>query len=394
MSDLSNTSLIDPAMSSPSLSRTRAPGLTIAIDTRDVAINAWRGVAALLVAYFHCRQITWVGMQQFHASGAHLGLNTILSYLTLPIAWGSAGVPIFFVISGYCIHRGTAQKLLADPAAPFNTRVFYLRRFARIYPVLLAALLLTLALDTLSLRFTPAIHKINPMDAHAFLVNLFSLQGIAGKTFGSNGALWTLSIEVQFYVVYPILLAVRRKLGIKTLLIGVAAVNVVSAVVFERHEIIIFTSYWFSWTLGAWIAEAKILAAGENRSMTHGSRSLLLIAVVLGALGCLAFKYSQYIAFQIWALAFAAYLYQVLDKPARKSVTVRGFSWLGEFSFSLYVVHFPLFVFLASVLFHSTLQVAIWPSFGFVLLAVALAFAFYWGVERPAMQWAKGFRSR
>lgn len=394
MSDLSDTSLIDPPMASPSVSRTRAPASNLAIDTKDIAINAWRGIAALLVAYFHCRQVTWVGMQQFHKSGTGFDLNALFSYLTLPIAWGSAGVPIFFVISGYCIHRGTARKLLADPAAPFDTRVFYLRRFARIYPVLLAALLLTLALDTLSLRFTPAIHKINPMDAHAFIVNLLSLQGIAGKTFGSNGALWTLSIEVQFYVVYPLLLAMRRKLGMKALLTGIAAVNVVSAVILERHEIVIFTSYWFSWTLGAWIAEAKLSAAIQGRSEKKGSAKLLIVALTLGVLGCIAFKYSQYIAFQVWALAFAAYLFQVLDKPMRNSMPVRGFSWLGEFSFSLYMIHLPIFVFLASVLFHSALQVAIWPSFAFVAVAVGVAFCFYWAVERPAMQWTKVFRSR
>lgn len=387
MSDLSESSLTPPA-----LSRTYAPVLNLAIDTRDVAINAWRGIAALLVAYFHCRQVTWVGMQQFHRASGGLDLNAVLSYLTLPIAWGSAGVPIFFVISGYCIHRGTARKLLSNPSAPFNVRVFYLRRFARIYPVLLAALLLTLALDTLSLQFTPAIHKINPFDTHAFLVNLFSLQGLAGKTFGSNGALWTLSIEVQFYIVYPLLLAARRKLGLKTVLVGVAAVNIVSAFVLERHEIVVFTSYWFSWTLGAWIAEHKLSAASRGRRASKGSVALFIIALLLAATGCVAFKYSQYVAFQIWALAFAAYLFQVLDKPIRNSFSVRSFSWLGEFSFSLYVIHLPIFVFLSSMLFHSVLQVSIGPSFGFVAVAVAVAFVFYWLVERPAMHWAGKFR--
>ncbi len=110
-----------------------------------MAINAWRGIAALLVAYFHCRQVTWIGMQQFHCSGALFDLNALFSYLTFPIAWGSAGVPIFFVISGYCIHRGTARRLLADWPHR-SARAISLRRFARIYPVLLAALLLTFAL--------------------------------------------------------------------------------------------------------------------------------------------------------------------------------------------------------------------------------------------------------
>ncbi len=396
---MSDSSLIDPVRTSLQTPRSRAVGKDLSIDTKDVVINAWRGIAALLVAYFHCRQITWVGMQQFHKSATGFDLNALFSYLTLPIAWGSAGVPIFFVISGYCIHRGTARKLLANPAAPFDTRNFLMRRFARIYPVLLAALLLTLALDTFSLRFTPVSPKINPVDLHAFMVNLLSLQGVAGKTFGSNGALWTLSIEVQFYLVYPLLLAARRKLGMKAVLLGVGLINVASAFVFERHEIVLFASYWFSWTLGAWIAEAKVASASatkpaDNPKGSKGSLKLQLAAAILAALGCVAFKFGQYGAFQLWALAFAAYLFQALDKPMRNSLPVRGFSWLGEFSFSLYVVHLPIFIALGSLLFRSVLQTAIWPSFAFMIVPVVAALGFYWMVERPAMKWSTAFAPR
>ena len=76
-----------------------------------------RGFAALFVAYFHCRQIVWVGMRDFHHAYVNaLSPGTLAGYLTLPFAWGPAGVSIFFVISGYCIHRNGAYKLAADPA--------------------------------------------------------------------------------------------------------------------------------------------------------------------------------------------------------------------------------------------------------------------------------------
>ncbi|SAK52024.1 lipopolysaccharide biosynthesis-related membrane protein [Caballeronia hypogeia] len=355
------------------------------VDDKDVAINAWRGIAALLVAYFHCRQVTWIGMQQFHRMSPTLDANTIISYLTFPIAWGSAGVPIFFVISGYCIHRAMARKLIADPLAPLDAGNFILRRFARIYPVLLAALLLTLALDSLSSTFVPVSHKINPFDPHAFIVNLFSLQGIAGKTFGSNGALWTLSIEVQFYLVYPLLIALRRRIGMRGVLVCVGLVNIVSALLLERHQIVVFTSYWFAWTIGAWIAEAK--AQG-----IHARPRMGLIAAGIALAGCAAFSAAQFAAFQLWAIAFAVYLFSALDTPLRDSFAVRGLSWIGEFSFSLYVVHLPIFVLLGSVLFRSALQTQIWASFGFTAVAVAVAFGFYFMVERPAMRWSAALK--
>ncbi|KAB0673012.1 acyltransferase, partial [Burkholderia territorii] len=227
-------------------------------DHKEHVIDAMRGFAALLVAYFHCRQVVWVGMQSFHHAYGHaLSPSVIAGYLTFPFAWGSAGVPIFFVISGYCIHRNAALKLAANPAYRLDAPNFWARRFARIYPVLLAALLFTLAMDAVSLQIAPVSHKIRDVGVTAFLVNLFSLQGVAGYTYGSNGALWTLSLEVQFYAIYPLLFALRRRIGMPAIVAAVALVNVASAWLLERHDLQFFTSYWLSWTVGAWIADVR-----------------------------------------------------------------------------------------------------------------------------------------
>ncbi|MFL9953563.1 acyltransferase [Paraburkholderia nemoris] len=361
---------------------------------KEHVIDAMRGFAALLVAYFHCRQVEWVGMQTFHQSVGHsFSLSTIAAYLTFPIAWGSAGVPIFFVISGYCIHRGGALRLAKNPDYRLDTGNFWIRRFARIYPVLLAALVLTFALDWVSLQLPPVNHKIREIGLQAFLVNLFSLQGVAGKTFGSNGALWTLSLEVQFYAIYPLLFALRRRLGMTSVLAIVAVINVLSAYVLERHDLQFFTSYWFSWTLGAWIADAKSRSTPEARSSVW----LYVLAAAFIALGCAAFHFGQYGAFQLWAVGFAFYLYKALERPnTDKADTpgVRLLSRFGDFSFSLYLIHLPIFVLLSSILFRSSLQMSIWPSFGYMLVAVPVAYVFYRLVELPAMKWSASFKPK
>jgi peptidoglycan/LPS O-acetylase OafA/YrhL len=191
---------------------------------------------------------------------------------------------------------------------------------------------------------------------------------------------------------YPLLIALRRRVGMKAVLIGVGIVNVISALVFERHEIVLFASYWFSWTLGAWIAEAK--ASPDALKMPTGSMKLKIAAVVVAVIGCGAFKFGQYLAFQFWALAFALYLFQALDKPMRNSLPVRGFSWLGEFSFSLYVVHIPILILLGSALFHSAPQTTIWASFAFMFVPIAAGYVFYLLVERPAMSWSASFKRK
>lgn len=358
---------------------------------KEHVIDAMRGFAALLVAYFHCRQVEWVGMQAFHQSvGRAFNLNAIAAYLTFPIAWGSAGVPIFFVISGYCIHRGGALRLASNPDYRLDTGNFWVRRFARIYPVLLAALVLTFALDWISLQLPPVNHKIREIGLQAFLVNLFSLQGVAGKTYGSNGALWTLSLEVQFYAIYPLLFALRRRLGMTSVLAIVAVINVVSAYVLERHDIQFFTSYWFSWTLGAWIADARARRAPDARS----SIGLYVLAAGFIALGCVAFHFGQYGAFQFWAAGFAFYLYKALERRNEDTPRLRLLSRFGDFSFSLYLIHLPIFVLLSSLLFRSSLQMSIWPSFGYMLVTVPIAYVFYRLVELPAMKWSASFKPK
>ncbi|MGF6777420.1 acyltransferase family protein [Paraburkholderia sp. GAS334] len=386
----------DPALnaSGTSLPFTASPrsGTRAESAAKEHIVDAMRGFAALLVAYFHCRQVTWVGMETFHrTAGKVLDFNTIVSYLTFPIAWGSAGVPIFFVISGYCIHRGGALRLAANPAYRLDAVNFWARRFARIYPVLLAALLLTFALDSISYQLPPVSHKLKDIGLHVFLVNLFSLQGVAGRTYGSNGALWTLALEVQFYAVYPLLFALRRRTGMPWVVAIIAAINVVSALVLERHDIQFFTSYWLSWTLGAWIAEAKAHAGARTRPL---SPWLYAAAATFILAGFVAFHFGQYAAFQLWAIGFACYLLKALDRPASNAPRFALLSRLGDFSFSLYVVHLPLFVLLSALVFHSTLQVAIWPSFAFLLLAIPVAWVFYRMVELPAMKWSASLKPK
>src|SRR6185437_9292204 len=256
------------------------------------------------------------------------------------------------------------------------------------------------ALDWFSLQLPPVSHKIRDTGLQAFLVNLFSLQGVAGKTYGSNGALWTLSLEVQFYAIYPLLFALRRRIGMTSVLAIVAAVNVLSAYALERHDIQFFTSYWFAWTLGAWIADARAHSAGgtsQTRSSPWLPPWLYMLAAGFVPLGCVAFHFGQYGAFQLWALGFAIYLYRALERPdgaRRESFGMRVLSRFGDFSFSLYLIHLPIFVLLSSLLFRSSLQMSIWPSFGYMLVAVPVAYVFYRLVELPAMRWSASFKPK
>ncbi len=228
---------------------------TLQTDARSSLsdIDVFRGVAALTVAAFHTREITWVGMREFwRLHGLVPAPNVIFGYLTFPLMWGSIGVPIFFVISGYCIHRGQAFAHARSASYQLSISSFLMRRILRIYPVLAGALLITMLCDSLSRQYVPNSYKLSDTGIGLFLVNLASLQGIAGRTYGSNISLWTLSIEVQFYMLYPFLLLAMSRFGSLATFLIIVALNVISYFVLERAGYQLFLSYYASWCLGCW----------------------------------------------------------------------------------------------------------------------------------------------
>lgn len=104
---------------------------------------------------------------------------------------GGFAVPFFFVLSGFVL-------ALAYDGNTIDARAFYLNRFARIGPTYLVALFIAASFVSLS-GFT-----FNPV----FLVHLFGLQAwfpTSDSGFAFNGPGWTISVEIFFYALFPIL---------------------------------------------------------------------------------------------------------------------------------------------------------------------------------------------
>jgi peptidoglycan/LPS O-acetylase OafA/YrhL len=363
-------------------------------------IDVFRGIAALAVAAKHAREIMWVGLReswQLHG-GLHASPDALLGYLTFPLIWGSIGVPIFFVLSGYCIHRSQAFARRRDGSFELSALNFLLRRFFRIYPVFLGALLLTFLCDLASHQFFPNSPRLGDTGISALLANVFSIQGIARENYGSNGALWTLSIEVQFYALYPLLLIAMRRLGNVRTLFLLIAINIVSYFVLQGHGYQLFSNYYASWYLGALVAEGEaagltcgLIASAKRRALLYGlSLAIMSCGCALFFLGESRFFLGQYGAFQLWTIGFAAFLFALLGRPvALHGLTARLCGWMGTFSYSIYVIHLPLVVLIGSVFFHSVKQVSIAPFCISLLVVVACAYGFSFIFERPALALSK-----
>jgi peptidoglycan/LPS O-acetylase OafA/YrhL len=158
-------------------------------------IDALRGIAALAVALYH---IDLVSLAKSDGIISSL-LNALFHY-------GYLGVSIFFVISGFVIASSTAN----GPITFGYFGKFILKRSIRLDPTYWSSIALDIILTVVAVRFFAA-HTPLP-DVKKVLLHLFYLQDLAGV--GNIAAIyWTLCLEVQFYIVFCVVLAIDNKLS-------------------------------------------------------------------------------------------------------------------------------------------------------------------------------------
>jgi peptidoglycan/LPS O-acetylase OafA/YrhL len=366
---------------------------------RSIAIDWLRGAAAIAVLLFHAREVIWVGLTDWLHSGKWnwLSPDSILGFTSVPLRWGYFGVPLFFVISGYCIHRPYVRAREFDEGYRFNIKQYLARRLWRIYPTLLAALLLTAGLDCIVRSVNAACPQLGDDSIATFLANLFTLQNIAAPTYGSNVPLWTLSIELHFYLVYPLLYLSVKKGGLLVSMLVVSLLSLGSWLFLEQFGTdaasCFFLPFWFSWVSGACIAEAEarrvVLPTGW---LVLAAVPCLIVALRLHDLKAF-FLDSRPLEFALLSLPSALLLWFAIKRPLSPFWSCRpsrALALVGLFSYSLYATHVPTLLAYRALVqggSQSSLFVSVIPA---VLVAIGVAYVVYLMVE----QWSLKLPSR
>ena len=357
------------------------------MNGRSKAIDALRGIAALSVVVYHSREINWVGLSSiWQKHGLSADLNALLGYASAPFSFGFVAVPLFFVISGYCIHRPNVIRLQGDPDHSLNLGEYCKRRLWRVYPVLIAALFLTLLLDSYTRAHTPEDYRLGDNSWQSFVLNLLTLQNIACPPYGSNGPLWTLGMELHFYFLYPLLFHSTKKVGAAKTVTSVFFISVVCIAWLKitGSQATVFPTYWFTWATGFLIAECD---AGR---CTFRLPKPLLASILLTAVGCgLCLKNERHLAEPFFAVGFGSFVWWSLRPGNRalwESPLGRMAAFLGIFSYSLYAIHLPFLVFLKSSLQGGAKAESIAVPLVFSLFSVLLAAAMFWAVERWSLR--------
>jgi peptidoglycan/LPS O-acetylase OafA/YrhL len=181
---------------------------------RMLTLDAMRGGAALAVVTYHALGVA----PRTALSGWEAWLPQIASYI---VHFAFAGIYLFFVISGFCIHLFWAKGRAAGVQEPtINFFTFWKRRVRRLYPPYFAALALYLCY----LAYKTPVH-VTGAYVWDVLLHVFMLHNLdLHTTYTINGAFWTLAIEEQLYLAYFLLLFLRIRFGwTKTLLLCFSA---------------------------------------------------------------------------------------------------------------------------------------------------------------------------
>lgn len=300
-------------------------------------------------------------------------LLVIASHFGVPFmpAGGWVGVEVFFVLSGFLITGVLVAEL--ERTGGIRLGVFYVRRFRRLAPALLVMVATVAAADAL---VTHGHKEIPALAAATYWSNWLRIAGVDLETLHHT---WSLGVEEQFYLVWPVLLGIawllRGRRGALRLAVAIAAAALV-------------------WRVGLWLSTGDLVRTFEG---TDVRADALMAGAALALVGARARTFPRgTMAAGLGVLLLVSTLrpgvtdgtlMQVVGMPAVIAVTLllivarsaalgwRPLAAVGRLSYSLYLWHYPV-MYAASGLFGET-------PWWTIPLSVALAGLSYRFVEQP-----------
>lgn len=343
------------------------------------ALTGARFLAALAVLLAHYQ---YAGAASLPDWTARLGL-------------GGAGVQFFFVLSGFVLTYNYANTFRNRLRAR-DLHAFAIARLARLYPIYLLTLLI-------SLLTAAAIGRTVPVST--ILINVLALQPFvidASVQNAINAPSWSIGAEMFFYALFPFVIWVagswalspRKLLVIAAVLIALRLVidEVFSNTVLPglQGDSLYHARLWidrfppfrlFDFLVGCCVAQYF----SHHRS--HNSNLLLLLAI----LGYIAVEWVRFAfgsatfpraSLMLPLFCFGIYALACGGTFLARALSTSSMRLLGEASYSLYLIHWSPLLLLHA--FHGRGGSPLWAVVLTMLLCIAVSIALYRYVERPA----------
>ena len=278
--------------------------------THIASLDGLRGLAASAVVISH--------------------ITEIYPAFPMPVAHeiGGNAVALFFALSGFLMTVLYASR----PFDLHEVSSFIVNRFARIYPVYLAAVLFVTVLS-----FIPAVGYYQPITNPTQIFRHVAMMG-------STGVFWSIPPEIQFYLAFPLIwMCMSQPARFQTvilLLLGMLALLALTG--FPGPGILLLSKLHFFL--------AGVVAGHFHRQSTHGAPGAVHGALALGLtvmLLCYQTLFPQFVS-ATWGLPTALAVMLIMLTTAREhrlSAAVfasRPLRFLGDISFSVYLFHVPV----------------------------------------------------
>jgi peptidoglycan/LPS O-acetylase OafA/YrhL len=363
----------------------------VRLPAYSVYLDCVRAVAAFVVLAGHARML-FFGVHT-KAGMIPTGLVGGTSGPTIP-GLGSQAVIIFFVLSGFLV-GGSAWRAVASER--WSWKSYLSKRLIRLWIVLIPALVVGACLDTVGRTFLGDIYsgpagqsmvsqELAKQSTLAVLAeNAIYLQGITVPTFGTNSALWSLANEFWYYMAFPLLLLTCfARSSWKRLAYGLFSVGIL---IFVGK---IIAELFVVWLMGAAVARSPLKLPPNSRRVA----TLLSWIQFLGVTLILRIRPFYPIHGElILGVSFSLLLYTLLHmrQPIKSLMFQRIGNTMASFSYSLYLFHLPMLVFLTGLVnspWHP------WPIDGphvtsaalLVVLTYCYAYCCFWLFERKTDQ--------
>ena len=357
-----------------------APTIPRAGGRHVPALDGLRGVAIILVLILHATE----GLNRLHKVPALVKATYI----------GFTGVDLFFVLSGFLI----TGILLEAKSGPAYFRVFYTRRVLRIFPLYYAFLLLIfVVLPLFPLDLGPTFGELHHHQAwYWFYVSnvLNALQGgwrIDGRL---TPHFWSLAVEEQFYLVWPAVVYLLSRRGLRNTCIGLVLTVPLLRLGLRLEDVNPVAVYVLTicradaLAIGALLAIVVRADHGPERLSRVAMPALLVSAAATALMGVWRGGFEQFDAvvgtagYSVFAALYASALAVTITRPPSGGWLARAASvgWLrtfGKYSYAIYVFHQPITGMLEHVFPFEPLQKRIGTTaagIGFFAAVIAISF--------------------
>jgi len=325
------------------------------------------------------------------------------------------GVDLFILLSGYLMAKNYVERQQKEPWQSAETiKKFWIRRFFRIAPLYYLLLIIALIYgpwfgemrDTIAHFYSGTAtesSRYNDQSLANILTHFSFLFGMLPE-YGFNTVLpdWSIGLEMQFYLLFPFIMLVTLRFGYAASLIGIMALCCAGRYVladyyeaFEMPSMILIK-------LNMFLAGMLLAEAIRRKSLLYVAFALLG-PVVTVAIGMDAIKL-QVIMEALMIVGMAAILWQYpkgsmmaqLIALPRKLLNNRLSTWLGDVSFSVYLLHLLIVIpLIALLLTHTDIEYKsdmtrfLIVCISAIPVTYALASLLYKYVEKPGIQMGK-----